>query len=234
MQRLTCYRLFPVEETHWSQKKMDNSTNSIQFANLIASRSTLKLDNIFRSKPISFLLSSFTHFILFQPLSHVPPITSSSYFVFRFRALPFLYTILFHLLFHVILCSLHTTAPPILFSSYNASFTSFFTLYIFQASIFLKSRFATFPHFSSKHPPSFFFFHQTDNPTLGRRVSTYPPYNSFFHAAISRWILYGHFSPVRYSAAIKMERLSRNGAPVTAHGSWKLRRSTCHRSHRER
>lgn len=90
--------------------RKENSTNSIQFANLIASRSTLKPDNIFRSKSISFFFFP-SHFILLQPLSHVPPITSSSYFVFRFRALPSLYTTLFHLLFHVILCSLHTTAP---------------------------------------------------------------------------------------------------------------------------
>lgn len=156
------FKMLPVSfcgKTHWSEKKiatMDNSTNSIQFANLIASRSTPKPDNIFRSKLISFFYFP-SRFILLQPLSHVPPITSSSYFVFRFRALPFLYATLFHLLFHVFLFSLHTTAPPPLFSSHNASFTSFFTLYIFQASIFLKSRFATFPHFSSKHPPSFFF-----------------------------------------------------------------------------
>lgn len=159
MQRLKCYQSIAAEKTHWSEKKIattDHSTNSIQFANLIASSSTLKPVNIFRSKLISFFFFP-SHFILLQPLSHVPPITSSSYFVFRFRTLPFLYTTLFHLLFHVILCSLHTTAPRTLFPSYNASFTSFFTLYIFQASIFLKSRFATFPHFSSNHPPSFFF-----------------------------------------------------------------------------
>lgn len=221
MQRLTCYQLFSAEKTHRSEKKIaatDNSTNSIQFASLIANRNTLKLDNIF---------------ILLQLLSHVPPITSSSYFVFRFRALSFLYTTLFHLLFHVILCSLHTTAPQSS-SPHITRHSLSFSLYIFFKLLFSLNLGSPLSHIFPPSTLRSLFFHQTDNPTLGRRVSTYPPYNSFFHAAISRWILYGHFSPLRYSAAIKMERLSRNGAPVTAHGSWKLRRSTCHRSHRER
>lgn len=114
--------------------RKENSTNSIQFANLIASRSTLKPDNIFRSKSISFFFFP-SHFILLQPLSHVPPITSSSYFVFRFRALPSLYTTLFHLLFHVILCSLHTTAPQSS-SPHITRHSLSFSLYIFFKLLF--------------------------------------------------------------------------------------------------
>ena len=134
------FKMLPVSfcgKTHWSEKKiatMDNSTNSIQFANLIASRSTLKPDNIFRSKLISFFYFP-SRFILLQPLSHVPPITSSSYFVFRFRALPFLYATLF-IFFSTFFSSRYTPPLPHSSSPHITRHSLPFSLYIFFKLLF--------------------------------------------------------------------------------------------------
>ena len=134
-------------------QRSNNSTNSIQFANLITGKHTLKPDNVIKSKPFLFF-SSPSHFISLQPLPRDSPITSASFSYLSFLlVIHFIYFPAFYSPF-----VMHHTST--LRCPYIASFTSLFTRYIFRASIFPKSRYAakttgypSFPFLLAKRRP---------------------------------------------------------------------------------
>ena len=166
-------------------QRSNNSTNSIQFANLITGKHTLKPDNVIKSKPFLFF-SSPSHFISLQPLPRDSTITSAS-----FSYLSFLLILSFYHSFHILSRVLFSVRyaphfnPPlpihrvIHFPFHSLYFSSF---YFSEISVRRENHRVSFVPFSTRQA-------KADNPTPGGRVSTYPNPCRIIHSsggAISR------------------------------------------------